>query len=138
MTISYPTPDTLLELRRLHEAVTLGAGWEEPNGGEIADPNDIRLAVRAVNALPALLSAAERLAQLEAELLKHQDLVESLQFLPAGTVVDFCDLDDWLHELRESGWRPRRECSHKFVDSDRCLRCGIDVDDLEPATKAGG
>lgn len=56
-------------------------------------------------------------------LQKHQHLVEALQWLPVGTVVDFCDLDDFLHELREQGWRPRAECSHKWLGSELCARC---------------
>lgn len=64
---------------------------------------------------------------LRAELQKHQDLVEALQWLPAGTVVDFCDLDDFLEELRRDGWRPQRECSHVFRDSNNCANCGIDM-----------
>jgi hypothetical protein len=80
---------------------------------------------------------------LRAELLKHQDLVEALQWLPVGTVVDFCDLDDFLEELRRDGWRPRRECSHVFIGTNNCAHCGIDVDDLEvpappPAAAKGG
>ncbi len=58
-----------------------------------------------------------------AELKQHRHLVEALQWLPCGTVVDFCDLDDFLAELRGHGWRPREECSHKFVGPKTCVHC---------------
>lgn len=67
-----------------------------------------------------------------AELLKHQDLVEALQWLPVGTVVNFCDLDDFLEELRgkpltpgaPGRWLPIRECKHRHKgDLARCVDC---------------
>lgn len=92
------------------------------------------------------LESLERLAQLvadaeskqAAELLKHQDLVEALQWLPVGTVVNFCDLDDFLEELRgkpiapggPGRWLPIRECKHKHKgDSARCIQCRNEDDD---------
>lgn len=66
-----------------------------------------------------------------AELRKHQDLVEALQFLPANSVLNFYDLDMFLEEMRgkPTRWLPMRECKHaKFVDG-RCARCVKDEDD---------
>jgi hypothetical protein len=88
----------------------------------------------------------ERLAQLvadaegkqAAELLKHQDLVEALQWLPVGTVVNFCDLDDFLEELRgkpvmpggPGRWLPIRECKHRRKgDNARCVQCRNEDDE---------
>lgn len=78
----------------------------------------------------------ERQTELYTELRKHQDLVEALQFLPAGTVVDFCDRDDFLEEMRgrPTRWLPRRECKHSKFEYDgfeyRCTRCGVAKYDL--------
>ncbi len=78
---------------------------------------------RAALAYQAERHAAE-LQAARAELLKHQHLVEALTWLPAGTVVDFCDLDGFLLEIRARGWKPQSECDHKFIDSNECLKCG--------------
>jgi hypothetical protein len=74
--------------------------------------------------IEALERVAQVLAEAEADLLRHQDLVEALQWLPMGAGLDFYDLDDLLEELRgePSRWLPTRECPHTG-DYPRCIKC---------------
>lgn len=104
-------------------------------------PPEIAVGKRVVRYIPE--HSARESAQgegLAAELQKHQDLVEALQWLPMGTQVNFADLDDFLEELRGKPWRwlPRRECEHKHFIDDRCPRCGIETDELPHPPKAEG
>lgn len=64
-------------------------------------------------------------AEWAVELRQYELLVEALQWLPVVTVVNFCDRDDFIEEVRRDGWRPRRECKdHEFIGGDGCAHCG--------------
>lgn len=133
----------------IHEYAAEGQGWEQIAKSLSCDPGQAQLIgsteLSGICGIPGAVwppvefqtaEAVEPVADPQAvlvELQKHQDLVEALQWLPAGTVVDFCDLDDYLEEMRGPpwNWRPRRECSHVFRDSDECVHCGIDVEELK-------
>jgi hypothetical protein len=86
---------------------------------------------------------AHREQNMMSELRQYELLVEALQWLPMGAVVNFADRDDFIEEVREMGWKPRRECkSHKFIDSDECVYChwepgDDDIDAAESAEHSG-
>lgn len=132
-------------ITRAHR-LSVARAWE----GDKQEPRDfVQYWVDTGNHTAGYLATGlvlERLAQLvadaeakqSAELLKHQDLVEALQWLPVGTVVNFCDLDDFLEELRgkpiqfgaPGRWLPIRECKHKRKGDDaRCVQCRNEDDD---------
>lgn len=39
---------------------------------------------------------------------EHRQLIAALRWLPVGVTVNFCDVDGFLEEVREMGWKDLR------------------------------
>ena len=65
------------------------------------------------------------------ELAQYELLEEALQWLPE-TSINFADRDDFIEEIREMGWRPRRECKeHRLDHEGTCVYCHFEADEAE-------
>ncbi len=73
--------------------------------GEIADSRAYQTALGPGTAIELL-----------AELQVARDLIEALQWMPEHT-INFCDAEDYIHEIRQRGWKPSRELAPKPVQA---------------------
>jgi len=73
-------------------------------GGQENDNYDANAAFACAANPSTVLALIQELRTLRATAQTHAELVDALQWLPAGCTVDFFDEDMFLAECRDKGW----------------------------------